>query len=104
MCGCDTLLLPNFSSVNASCVGVPPFAHGSLDSGLDLELQFIQAGIHLLVEKPVSVQPPEKFRAYVEAVMTAQKRNNVVVAVAYMFRYHPAVDKIKEVSMKHIRT
>ena len=101
MCGCDTLLLLNFSFVNALCVGIPPFAHGSLDVGLDLELQFIQAGIHLLVEKPVSVQPPEKLRAYVEAVMQAQKRNNVIVGVAYMFRYHPAVEKIKEVSVKH---
>ena len=79
-------------------VGVPPFVHGSLDEGLDLELQFIQAGIHVFVEKPVSVQSPEKFKAYVEAVITEQKKHNVIVGVAYMFRYHPAVDKIKEVN------
>ena len=84
------------------CVGVPPFVHGSLDEGLDLELPLIRAGIHLFVEKPVSVQPPEKFRAYVAAVMSEQKKHNVVVGVGYMFRYHPAVDKIKEVSPKHL--
>lgn len=87
--------------MNVLCIGVPPFAHGSLNEGLDLELQFIQAGIHLFVEKPISVQPPEKFRAYVEAVMREQKKNNVIVGVGYMFRYHPAVDKIKEVSLRH---
>lgn len=50
------------------------------------------------MEKPVSVQPPEMFKAYVEAIMAEQKRHNVIVGVAYMFRYHPAVDKIKEVN------
>lgn len=46
------------------CIGVPPFVHGSLDEGLDMGLQLNQAGIHLFVQKSVSVQPPEKFKAY----------------------------------------
>ena len=78
-------------------LGVPPYVHGSLDEGMDIELQFIRAGIHVFVEKPVSVQPPEKFKAYVDEVVAEQKKHNVILSVAYMFRYHKAVDKIKEV-------
>ena len=64
---------------------------------MDIELQFIKAGIHVFVEKPVSVQPPEKFKAYVDQVVAEQKKHNVILSVAYMFRYHDAVNKIKEV-------
>ena len=78
-------------------LGVPPYVHGSLDEGMDIELQFIKTGIHVFVEKPVSVQPPEKFKAYVDEVVAEQKKRNVILSVAYMFRYHKAVDKIKEV-------
>ena len=74
--------------------GVPPNTHGSLDSPFDIELQCLNAGVHLFIEKPVSVAPPEKFEKYVEAVIALQKEKGLIVSVGYMFRYHPAVDKI----------
>lgn len=33
--------------------------------------------------------------------MNEQKRTNAIVGVVYMLRYHPAVDKIQEVSLSH---
>jgi predicted dehydrogenase len=86
---------------HAVFIGVPPFVHGSLDEDMDIELQFIKAGIHVFVEKPVSVQPPEKFKAYVDQVVAEQKKHNVILSVAYMFRYHEAINKIKEIIAEH---
>ena len=71
--------------------------HGSLEEGHDIELEFVRAGIHVFVEKPVSVVPPERFREYVQAVVEEQQKTKVIISVAYMFRYHSAVQKIKEV-------
>ena len=51
--------------------------------------------MHVFVEKPVSVLPPEQFEAYVEAVEAAQRERGLVLSVGYMFRYHPAVEKMR---------
>ena len=48
--------------------------HGSLEEGHDIELEFVRAGIHVFVEKPVSVVPPERFREYVQAVVEEQQK------------------------------
>lgn len=60
-----------------------------------MELQCLRAGVHVFVEKPVSVLPPEQFEAYVEAVEAAQRERGLVLSVGYMFRYHPAVEKMR---------
>lgn len=53
--------------------------------------------MHIFVEKPVSVLPPEQFQAYVEAVENVQKEKNLIVSVGYMFRYHPAIEQMKSI-------
>lgn len=41
--------------------------------------------------------PPEQFVSYVEAVEKAQEERNLIVSVGYMFRYHPAIEKMKSI-------
>ena len=79
------------------CIGVPPLYHGSLESPKAIELDCLRAGVHVFVEKPVSVLPPEQFSSYVQAVEEAQRQKSLVLSVGYMFRYHPAVQKMKSI-------
>ncbi len=84
-------------------VGVPPLYHGSMEQPLDIELQCLKAGVHIFVEKPVSVLPPEDFSPYVRAVEETQKERGLVLSVGYMFRYHPAIQQIKKILQEHGR-
>ena len=84
--------------------GVPPHCHGSLDPPFDIELQCLKAGVHLFVEKPLSVVPPEKFKPYADEVESVRKEKGLIVSVGYMFRYHPAVDKIQSILKEHGRS
>ena len=61
--------------------------HGSPTPPHDMELQLLNAGIHVFVEKPVSLLPPAQFLPYVEAVEQARKKKGLVLSVGYMFRY-----------------
>ncbi len=70
---------------------------------MDAEVQLLNNGIHIFVEKPVSVSPPEEFLPYVKSVEDVALRKGCVVSVGYMFRYHPAVLRIKEELMKYGR-
>ena len=81
--------------------GVPPFCHGSHDN--DIELQLVKAGIHTFIEKPISVQAPEQVQPYVEELSRVAEEQGVIVSVAYMFRYHDAIDKMKEIIEEHNR-
>ena len=83
--------------------GVPPFYHGSLESSKDIELQCLRAGVHVFVEKPLSVVPPEQFSAYVQAVEEVQKGSGLILSVGYMFRYHPAIHQMKTILKEHGR-
>lgn len=80
---------------------MPPFCHGSYDN--DIELQLVKAGIHVFIEKPISVQPPEQVQPYVEELSRTAREQGVIVSVAYMFRYHDAIDKMKEIISEHGR-
>ena len=82
---------------------MPPFCHGKLDSPLDIELQCLKSGVHLFIEKPVSVAPPEEFEQYVQAVVALQKEKGLIVSVGYMFRYHPAVEQIQSILKEYGR-
>ncbi|XP_071127368.1 uncharacterized protein [Mytilus edulis] len=84
---------------DAVFIGIPPIYRGSLE--MDIELQFVKAGIHVFVEKSPSVVPPEEFDNYVEEVRKISIKNNVVVSVGYMFRYHAGIDKMKELIIDH---
>lgn len=72
---------------DAVLIGIPPAYRGSFAEEKDLELQFARAGIHVFVEKPLSVLPPEEFMTYAKAVTDTAKEKNVIVSVGYMFRY-----------------
>ena len=82
-------------------LGVPPLYHGSVESPLDIELQCLRAGLHIFIEKPVSVVPPEKFWSYVQAVEKIQREKGLALSVAYMFRYHHAIFQMKSILEKH---
>lgn len=72
-----------------------------MESGKDIELQCLKAGVHVFVEKPVSVLPPEQFSPYVKAVEDMQREKGLVLSVGYMFRYHPAIQQMKTILAKH---
>ncbi|XP_060074899.1 uncharacterized protein LOC132554593 [Ylistrum balloti] len=82
-------------------IGIPPAHRGSPIEGKNVELEFVQAGIHVFVEKPLSIVPPEEFFAYAYSVSETCRINNVVLSVGYMFRYHAAVLKMKELIQNH---
>ena len=84
-------------------LGVPPVYHGSLESPLDIELQCLKAGLHIFIEKPVSVIPPEEFTSYVQTVEEFQREKGVALSVGYMFRYHPAISQMKSILKQHGR-
>ena len=92
------LILNCFAFILAlNLAGVPPHCHGSLDPPLDIELQCLNAGVHIFVEKPVSLVLPEKFEHYAEVVERVRKEKGLVVSVGYMFRYHAAVEQMKSI-------
>ena len=74
-----------------------------MESPKDIELQCLRAGVHIFVEKPVSVIPPEQFSSYVETVEEVQRENGLVLSVGYMFRYHPAIQQMKSILEKYGR-
>ena len=72
---------------DAVLVGTPPHVRGELQSGKDLELCLVKAGVHAFVEKPLSAALPEEFNKYVSAMQQAQDENKqIVISVGYMFR------------------
>ncbi|XP_033741441.1 uncharacterized protein UNK4.17-like [Pecten maximus] len=82
-------------------IGAPPAYRGSPIDGKNLELEFSRVGIHVFVEKPLSIVPPEEFSPYACSVSEACRANNIVLSVGYMFRYHAAVLKMKEMIAHH---
>lgn len=58
------LLLASLNLATPSLAGVPPFAHGNPSPPRDIELRCLEAGLHLFVEKPISVIPPEELDRY----------------------------------------
>ena len=45
----------------------------------------------------MSIIPPEQFSSYVEEVEKVQREKGLVLSVGYMFRYHPAVQQMKDI-------
>lgn len=70
---------------DAGLVCVPTSLH------IPMGIQLAQKGIHILMEKPLShnLEGIEEFKA-------AVKKNKVIVEMAYIFRYSPAIKKVKE--------
>lgn len=77
-------------------IGLPPNAHGLPHPPRDVELACAAAGVHMLVEKPLSCDPPEQVQPVAEALAAASARG-LIVAVGYMFRYSKAIDTIRKI-------
>lgn len=82
--------------VSPSCViiGVPPAAHGSAQR--PIEINCAKAGVHMLIEKPISSVHPDQMTEVEKELTEGSARNGLVVSVAYMFRYSKAVQKVRE--------
>jgi predicted dehydrogenase len=83
--------------IDAVIIGVPPIAHGSTKPGTSIEIDCAAKGIHMLVDKPISCHPMDEVQKVADAVENAEKRDGLVVSVAYMFRYNKALAKMKEI-------
>lgn len=77
------------AGLHAVYVCVPPFAHG------DLELQAIDAGVALFVEKPVALSI-DMGRQIAQAI----QEKNLVSSSGYQQRYAEATDRAKELIEK----
>ncbi len=98
-----SLCTPDTASMVHCYTGVPPAYHGAMDPPNDIELQCVKAGVHIFIEKPVTLVPPERFIPYMEAVEKIAEENNLIVSVGYMFRYHPAIEKMLSIIKQHGR-
>jgi len=78
---------------DAVWIAVPPYAHGAMEPGKDLEVQCANRGVHMLIEKPLSGARPEAVRPVAEAL----RRAGVIASVGYMFRYSRAIARMKEI-------
>jgi len=73
------------SRISAVSIAVPTTLHK------DIAIEFIQAGIHCLVEKPISRDLEEA-----EAMIEAARINKVNLAIGHIERFNPAVLKLKQ--------
>lgn len=78
---------------DAVWIGVPPNAHGTAEPGMDIELACAEAGVHMLVEKPLSCARPERVREVARRVASS----SLITSVGYMFRYARAVEAMKRI-------
>ncbi len=98
----DARVLPDFRRLleqtkpDIAFVGVPPNAHGGTDAPRDIELACAAAGVHMLVEKPLSNEPPERVQPVADALARAAG-GGLIVSVGYMFRYARAVAAMQRV-------
>lgn len=74
------------NKVDAAIIAVPTKVHK------EIAVEFIKAGIHVLIEKPIA----DTIENAKEIIEVAEKAN-VVVAVGHIERFNPAVAKLKEV-------
>lgn len=84
-------------------IGIPPSKHGSCDDEKAVELFCVRAGVHCFIEKPLSVSPPQDVEKYGRELAAAQMDTGAIVSVGYMFRYHGAVRRMREVLDTHKR-
>ena len=98
----DVLLSKMKGLIDAVWIGVPPFVHGVLEKGKDIELRCIREGINVFVEKPISMYPVESVSLYADSIaIETIGDGKPILSVGYMFRYHPAVLKAKDFLNSH---
>ena len=92
----DFRLLLDEARPDAVFIGLPPNAHGSPKSPKDIEMTCAAAGVHMLLEKPLGCEPPEKMQPVTEALARAAT-GGLIISVGYMFRYAKVVAKMREI-------
>jgi len=80
------------SKPEAVFIGTFPESHGTINAPNDMEVQCAHRNIHMLIEKPISCHPVSD----VEKVAQIIANKDLIVSVAYMFRYSKAILKMKE--------
>ena len=68
----------------AAVVGTPAHLH------VPIARQLVQRGIHVLIEKPVALQRPG-----LKALQQQAARHGCLIAVAYVYRCHPALQHMR---------
>jgi len=83
--------------VHPNCVfiGLPPSCHGGVIAPIDVELQTLRRGVHMFIEKPIACAPLAEVQQLKDRLQQADQAG-VVVSVGYMFRYHSAIRKVKQ--------
>ena len=79
----DTIL--NNNDIDAVIISTPVFTH------FDLSMQALNAGKHILVEKPMATKSSE-----VEQIKELAEKNNLIAMVGHTFLYNPAVKYVKD--------
>jgi predicted dehydrogenase len=82
---CSTALHPVLPDVDAVVVATPPSSH------VAIALEAIEAGKHVLVEKPLASTTPGA-----RQLMAAASDADVILMVGHTFEYNPAVQKLRE--------
>lgn len=81
-------------------IAVPPAFHGRSRPPRDIELACARRGVHMLIEKPLSVAPPNEL-APLAAALAGEETKGLIVSVGYMFRYSRAVAAMEELLAGH---
>ena len=71
--------------VDAVTIAVPTFLH------LEVAIKAAEAGVHILVEKPLSSNTKDA-----KKIIECAKLNNIILSVGHIERYNPAVSYVKE--------
>ena len=77
------------SDIQAAIISTPASFH------VDQALAFAKAGIHMLVEKPLSHKLDN-----VEKLIRLVQKNEIIALIGYVLRYDPAAKKFKELFEK----
>ncbi|KAK9832928.1 hypothetical protein WJX74_001899 [Apatococcus lobatus] len=86
---------------DAVIIGTPPATRGALQiPGGPVELDMAEAGIHMFMEKPVSVRPVDEVAELSARLDDYHQKNGVITGVGYMLRYSAGVDMAKKLLAK----
>eukprot|EP00172_Hildenbrandia_rubra_P000761 Plantae.Rhodophyta-Hildenbrandia_rubra.ctg1423.p1 GENE.Plantae.Rhodophyta-Hildenbrandia_rubra.ctg1423~~Plantae.Rhodophyta-Hildenbrandia_rubra.ctg1423.p1 ORF type:complete len:373 (+),score=76.37 Plantae.Rhodophyta-Hildenbrandia_rubra.ctg1423:250-1368(+) len=98
----DELLAQDPVPCDAVFIGVPPSCHGAIEpKELALEVRCAERGLHVFVEKPISLRPVKEVRMVEKRLKEAEQRHGVIIGVGYMLRYSMVVRRAKEIVDGH---
>ncbi|KAK9804181.1 hypothetical protein WJX73_009624 [Symbiochloris irregularis] len=95
-------MLESEARPEAAIVGAPSDVRGGCDDpSCTMELDLAQAGIHMLVEKPISIKGIREVQALSQQLQQLQEAKRLVISVGYQMRYLPAVEAILQLLAEH---